>query len=49
MNLDQVNKWLVLFSNLAVVAGILLVAVQIHENTVATRLQTLSAFTTGKR
>lgn len=46
MNLDQVNKWLVLFSNVAVVAGILLVAVQIHENTVATRLQTLSAFNT---
>jgi hypothetical protein len=46
VNLDQANKWLVLFSNLAVVAGILLVAVQIHENTVATRLQTLSAFTT---
>jgi hypothetical protein len=44
MNLDQVNKWLVLFLNLAVVAGILLVAVQIHENTVATRLQTASAF-----
>ena len=38
MNLDPLNKWLTLFANLAVVGGIALVAVQIHENTVATRL-----------
>ena len=43
MNLDQVNKWLMLVANLGVLAGIVLVAFQLKENTDATRVQSAYA------
>jgi hypothetical protein len=45
MNLDQVNKWLTLVANVGVVVGIVLVAVQLHENAEATRVQSEYALT----
>jgi hypothetical protein len=49
MNLDQVNKWLTLVANLGVVAGIVLVAVQLHLNTEAIRLQNAYDLNVGLR
>ena len=43
MNLDQLNKWLTLVANLGVLAGIVLVAFQLKENTDATRVQSAYA------
>ena len=43
MGLDRVNQWLTLVSNLAVLAGFILVALQLNLNTEAIRLQTTMA------
>ena len=47
MNLDQLNKWLTLLANLGVLAGIVLVAFQLKENTDATRVQSAYDVNTG--
>jgi len=47
MNLDQINKWLMLVANLGVVAGFVMLAVQLQQNTAAIRLQTLSTLSSS--
>ena len=44
MNLDSTNRWLTLAANIGVLAGILFLAYEIQQNTVATRLEAASNF-----
>ena len=44
MKLDVVNKWLVLVANIGVLAGILFLAFELKQNTVATQLEAASNF-----
>ena len=39
MNSDQIGRWLTLAANLGVIAGLILVAVQINQNTAITKAQ----------
>ena len=45
MNLDQVNKWLTLVANLGVLAGFVLLAMQLNQNTTAIRSQNAAEVT----
>ena len=44
MKLDSINRWLTLIANLGVMAGIIFLAVELQQNTVATELSTASSF-----
>jgi hypothetical protein len=44
MNLDSVNRWLTLTANIGVLAGIIFLAYELQQNTVATQLETASNF-----
>jgi hypothetical protein len=44
MNVDRLNRWLGLFANFGVLAGILFLAFELNQNTVATRLEAASNF-----
>ena len=39
MNSDQIGRWLTLAANVGVIAGLILVAVQINQNTAITKAQ----------
>src|SRR5262245_45469833 len=43
MTLDRLNHWLTLLANVGVVAGLVLVAAQLHQNTEAIRVQAASS------
>jgi hypothetical protein len=43
MNLDKINQWLVLVSNLGVLAGIVFLAIEINQNTTVARSSTRQA------
>ena len=45
MNLDNLNKWLTLFANLGVLAGILFLAIEIQQNTNMIQSQTRDSLT----
>jgi len=47
MNFDRLNKWLALFANLGVVAGIVFLAMEIRSNTESNRISIQSAFSTN--
>lgn len=47
MNADKINRWLTLGANIAVVIGIILVALQINQNNRMMRTQTRNAITTS--
>jgi len=42
--LDRVNRWLVLFANIGVLTGILFLAYELRQNTVATQMEAASNF-----
>ncbi len=44
MNLDSTNRWLTLAANVGVLAGIIFLAYEIQQNTVASRLEAASNF-----
>ena len=44
MNLDATNRWLTLAANVGVLAGIIFLAYEVQQNTVATRLEAASNF-----
>ena len=44
MNLDSTNRWLTLAANIGVLAGILFLAYELQQNTVASRLEAASNF-----
>ncbi len=44
MNLDSTNRWLTLAANIGVMAGIIFLAFELQQNTVATQLQAASNF-----
>ncbi len=44
MNLDSVNRWLTLVANVGVLAGIIFLAYELQQNTVATRVEAASNF-----
>ena len=44
MKLDSINRWLTLIANLGVMAGIIFLAVELRQNTVATELSAASSF-----
>lgn len=44
MNIDALNRWLTLLSNLGVIAGFVLLAVQLNQNTRALEMQSFSDF-----
>ena len=44
MNLDSTNRWLTLVANIGVLAGIIFLAYELQQNTVATRLEAASNF-----
>ena len=44
MNLDSTNRWLTLAANIGVLAGIIFLAFELQQNTVATRLEAASNF-----
>ena len=44
MNLDSINRWLTLAANIGVMAGIIFLAFELQQNTVATQLQAASNF-----
>ncbi len=43
MNLDNLNKWLTLAANLAILAGIVLLVLEIQQNTTATKISSLGS------
>ena len=45
MNTDQVNKWLTVGANIAVVAGIVFLALQLNQNSRMVQTQTRNAIT----
>jgi hypothetical protein len=47
MKLDTVNKWLILVANIGVLAGIVFLAYELKQNTVATQLEAASNFNTS--
>jgi hypothetical protein len=44
MNVDALNRWLTLLSNLGVIAGFVLLAVQLNQNTRALQMQSFGEF-----
>ena len=44
MNLDSTNRWLTLVANIGVLAGIIFLAYELQQNTVATQLEAASNF-----
>ena len=44
MNLDSMNRWLTLAANVGVLAGIIFLAYELQQNTVATRVEAASNF-----
>src|SRR5512139_2018330 len=44
MQVDAINRWLTLLANLAVVAGLVLVGIQVRQNTEATRAQIVNDY-----
>jgi hypothetical protein len=44
MNSDRINSWMRLGANLGVLAGIIVLAVELQQNTVATELEAVSNF-----
>ena len=44
MNLDSMNRWLTLAGNIGVLAGIIFLAFELQQNTVATQLEASSGF-----
>ena len=44
MNLDSMNRWLALVANIGVLAGIIFLAYELQQNTVATQLEAASNF-----
>lgn len=44
MTIDQLNRWMTLVANIAVFAGILFLAFELRQNTVASRLEAASNF-----
>ena len=44
MNLDSMNRWLTLVANIGVLAGIIFLAYELQQNTVATRVEAASNF-----
>ena len=44
MDLDTLNAWLSLIANVAVIAGIAFLAIEVSQNTLQTKLQTSSSF-----
>jgi hypothetical protein len=44
MNWDRINRWSTAISNIALLAGLVLVAVQIHQNTAITRAQLMNDY-----
>jgi hypothetical protein len=44
VNLDSTNRWLTLAANIGVMAGIIFLAFELQQNTVATQLQAASNF-----
>ena len=44
MNLDSTNRWLTLVANIGVLAGIIFLAYELQQNTVATKLEAASNF-----
>ena len=44
MNLDSTNRWLTLAANIGVLAGIIFLAYELQQNTVATQLEAASNF-----
>ena len=47
MKLDAVNNWLILVANIGVLAGIVFLAYELKQNTVATQLEAASNFNTS--
>ena len=47
MNLDSTNRWLTLVANIGVLAGLIFLAYELQQNTVATRLEAASNFNTS--
>jgi len=47
VNLDLTNRWLTLFANIGVMAGIIFLAVEIQQNTVATQQSAAISFQGG--
>ena len=45
MNLDSLNKWLMLAANLGVIAGIIFLAIEINQNSLSTQAQTRTQLT----
>ena len=43
MNIERVNAWLGLFGNIAILVGLIALAIEINDNTVAVRAQELGA------
>jgi hypothetical protein len=48
MNLDKLNQWLMLVSHLGILAGLILVAIQIDQETQLTRIQIFSDATNAR-
>jgi hypothetical protein len=44
VNLDSTNRWLTLVANIGVLAGLIFLANELQQNTVATRLEAASNF-----
>jgi hypothetical protein len=47
VNFDSVNRWLTLFANLGVMAGIIFLAIETQQNTVATQQSAATSFQAG--
>jgi hypothetical protein len=47
MNLDSTNRWLTLAANIGVMAGIIFLAVELQQNTMATQLSAAGSFQDG--
>jgi len=47
VNLDSVNRWLALFANIGVMAGIIFLAVETQQNTLATQQSAATSFQNG--
>jgi len=45
MNLDSLNKWLMLAANIGVIAGIIFLAIEIQQNSLSTQAQTRTELT----
>ena len=48
MNMDKANQWLMVFSHLGILAGLILVGIQIKQDNELTRVQIFSETTSSR-